>query len=323
MKKSKPVINNIDEVNDFKLFHDKAGIGIGVYKINGDIISYNEIAANHLGGEPEDFNGKNICDLFNAHDSRKYLDRINDTLRSENPLDFEDLISLPTGNKWFYSIYSRITNKDKLDFVQIISQDITHLKNREELYKSDREKLFKQESYLRAILETSKDGFWIVDSNAKHIEVNEAYCKMSGYTRDEFLNLTVNDIDVLETPEVTKKKIRQIKEKGHTIFETKHKRKDRSIFDVEVSTTFLDINGGQFICFCRDITERKKAEQQLRENEEKFRLLVKNSSDVIVIMNEKGVERYVSPSVERITGYSPEEMIGKEIKDVVHPDDIQ
>jgi PAS domain S-box-containing protein len=124
--------------------------------------------------------------------------------------------------------------------------------------------LAERNRYLEAILRTSADGFWVVDAGKRLTQVNDAYCRMSGYSRDEFQQLTLNDIDAEETPEETMARSRRIMEKGSEVFEARHRRKDGRVFDVEVSVTFLNIDGGQFVCFCRDITGRKQAEDRIK-----------------------------------------------------------
>lgn len=112
------------------------------------------------------------------------------------------------------------------------------------------------------IIEASPDGFWIVDPTGRITTVNDAYCAMSGYTRDELLTMKINEIDALETPEETQRKIARIMESGGTnFFETKHRRKDGSIFDVEFSVKLMNSDDGPYIFgFCRDITTRKERE---------------------------------------------------------------
>lgn len=71
-----------------------------------------------------------------------------------------------------------------------------------------------------------------------------------------------------------------------------------------------------------DITESKKSEALIRQNEERFRLLVKNVSSIIVAIDANGVQKYISPAVEKLTGFSPAELTGKTLSDVIHPDDM-
>lgn len=113
------------------------------------------------------------------------------------------------------------------------------------------------EAYLHTILETSRDGFWIVDTQGKIIETNPAACEMTGYTRFELLQLLVTDIEHVETLDEIETHLKKIVQDGFDIFETRHRCKDGSLIDVEVSANFLDINGGQFTCFIRNITGRK------------------------------------------------------------------
>ncbi len=72
----------------------------------------------------------------------------------------------------------------------------------------------------------------------------------------------------------------------------------------------------------RDISERKGVEQALRASEERFRTLIENSSDMTAIVGLDGITRYVTPSTERILGYTPKELVGKPAFEIVHPDDL-
>jgi PAS domain S-box-containing protein len=134
--------------------------------------------------------------------------------------------------------------------------------------------LRKSEEWHRTILETTMDGFWMIDiPSGRFSDANETYCRMTGYTRDELLELDIPSIDAKLTPEEQAARIRDIITNGSGIFETRHRRKDGSTFDVEISVTYKNSGGGQFICFCRDITERKKAEAALKEVNKKLNLL--------------------------------------------------
>jgi PAS domain S-box-containing protein len=134
--------------------------------------------------------------------------------------------------------------------------DITERKQAEEALQ-DRERL------LATILQTTVDGFWVVDNQKRITQVNDAYCVMSGYSREELLSMTIKDLDAIEIPEETAARIKRIIENGSEIFQTCHRRKNGTLLPLEISITYLAENGGQLICFCRDITIRKQAEKAL------------------------------------------------------------
>jgi diguanylate cyclase (GGDEF)-like protein/PAS domain S-box-containing protein len=99
-------------------------------------------------------------------------------------------------------------------------------------------------------------------------------------------------------------------------------RKDGSEFPIEMSLgETLEDGEWLFTGVIRDITERKEVEAVIKESEERFRSLVQNTSDIITILEADGTVRYISPVVERVTGYKPEEQIGTNAFGSVHPDD--
>jgi diguanylate cyclase (GGDEF)-like protein/PAS domain S-box-containing protein len=99
-------------------------------------------------------------------------------------------------------------------------------------------------------------------------------------------------------------------------------RKDGSEFPIEMSLGETLKDGERlFTAVIRDVTERKEVEKVIRESEERFRSLVRYSSDIITILEADGTVQYVSPAVERVTGYKPEEQEGTSAVGSVHPDD--
>lgn len=115
----------------------------------------------------------------------------------------------------------------------------------------------------RAILQTAMDGFWLVDMDGRLLEVNEAYCEMSGYSEPELLGMRISDLSVLEDAETNVSHIRRIVDAGEDRFESRHRRKDGTIFDIEVSAHYEPSNGGRLAVFLRDITETKRAADRL------------------------------------------------------------
>lgn len=124
----------------------------------------------------------------------------------------------------------------------------------------------------RTILRTSIDGVWIYDLGGGFLEVNDAYCRMSGYSRDELLSMHIWDMEAIESPEETAAHIDLVQRVGHDRFESRHRRKDGSLMDIEVSVTMMPRSGGVCTAFIRDISDRKQAEaaeRRLREELER------------------------------------------------------
>jgi len=126
---------------------------------------------------------------------------------------------------------------------------------------------------LQSILETTLDGFWRLDHDGNLLDVNPAYIQQSGYTREELLGMRITDLDAEENSAEITQHIQRIIETGGDQFESRHRRKDGSLWHVEVSTTYRSLEGGQFFVFLRDITARKQAEEALRDNASKLKLL--------------------------------------------------
>lgn len=186
----------------------------------------------------------------------------------------------------------------------VITQDISERKKALDA-------LSESESRLRKTIESTADGFWIVDPGRRFIEVNEAYCKMSGYSRQELMTMSISDIEASETIQETDTHIQKIIRQGGDRFETVHRRKDGSLFNAEVGVNVLDEEQGLMICFCRDITERKQAEAQLRESEKRFTTIFEDSPVAIAISRmSDGKIIHVNKSAIDLFGFSREEMIG-------------
>jgi PAS domain S-box-containing protein len=141
--------------------------------------------------------------------------------------------------------------------------------------KQQEDALRESEERHRTILQTAMDGFWMADLQGRLLEVNETYCRMSGYSAQELLAMRILDFKFAETEEENVARIRKIMAQGEDRFESRHRRKDGSFFDVEVSVQYRPAGGGRLVAFLQDITERKKAEEKIRVSLKEKEVLLK------------------------------------------------
>ncbi|MCK6605040.1 MAG: PAS domain S-box protein [Ignavibacteriaceae bacterium] len=121
----------------------------------------------------------------------------------------------------------------------------------------------KSERRFSNILKTAQDGFLIVNQEGYITEVNDAYCSMTGYTRSELLKMHITRLDVNEDLESSGERIKQLTLNGSGRWEAVHRRKDGSLFYVEVSVTMSQTDDNSMISFLKDITDRKKLIEEL------------------------------------------------------------
>ena len=147
----------------------------------------------------------------------------------------------------------------------------THLRfhelseRQEELVLARTLQLTEANTRLGSILKTAMDGFLRLDKDGRILEVNESYCRMTGYREDELIGMPSAQLVAEEAPEKTADRLVRIREMGGDRFESTHHRKDGGHFDVEISLQISGKDGG-VVTFVRDITERKQGERFLRES---------------------------------------------------------
>ena len=152
--------------------------------------------------------------------------------------------------------------------------------------KKSEETLRDSEKQIRTILQTAMTGIWLTNTKGKIMDVNEAYCLMSGYSLEELLTMSIGDFDFLESPAEVAIHAERIVAKGKERFETKHRRKDGSSYDVEISAQYSSsYGGGMFVSFIQDITARKKAEKELIAAKERAELSDRLKSTFVANMS--------------------------------------
>jgi PAS domain S-box-containing protein len=164
-----------------------------------------------------------------------------------------------------------------------------------------------------AILQTAMAGFWVVDCNGWLLEVNEAYSVMSGYSVPELLTKRIANLEAPETAEATADHVQRSLGGERSRFESRHRRKDGSIFDVEVSFQFRPVDGGQLVVFLQDISERRRAEEALSRLS-RLAVAVRDTRDAITVQDRDGRLLTWSPGAERIYGWREAEALRMNVR---------
>jgi PAS domain S-box-containing protein len=173
----------------------------------------------------------------------------------------------------------------------------------------------KEQEY-KTIIRTSLDGFWVADGSGQILDTNKTFCKMLGYTREVLLLLSVPDIEAVESPEQVVAHFRTIVEAGSDRFQSRYRHRDGTIIDVEISAQYVKESGGRFFVFVRDITDRKRTKDALRESEKRHRTILQTAMDGFWLVDTQGRLLEVNETYCRMSGYSAQELLAMRILDL-------
>lgn len=186
------------------------------------------------------------------------------------------------------------------------------------------EALRESEARYRELFENANDMVYTHDLSGQLTSVNRAAERLLGYPREELLSLGIDDIvDPDSRPAMRAVLDRKLDGEERSLNELYIRAKDGRRVPVEISTRLISRESApcEVQGIVRDITERKRAEELLRQSEERFRLLVENSSDGIYLLAADGLVVYASRAVTRILGHPLDELVGRHLLDLLHPTD--
>lgn len=242
-----------------------------------------------------------------------------------------DMPAVPTNNTfrlkhkkggyiWVEGTVTNMLNDENINAFILNYHDVTERKTAEESIRNS-------EKRFRSLVENAEDIISLSDENGMRFYVSPAIERITGYSIPETLNQPVFDILHPDDREYAKN-IRDeiVREPGvlkQIVFRFLHKNGSHVWIEGTLVNLLHDENVKAIVGNFHDITERKKAEENLRNSEKRFRSLIENSNDLISLSDGNTNLFYVSPSVERITGYTIEETINRSVFSFVHPGDIK
>ncbi|MFC1901376.1 PAS domain S-box protein [Chloroflexota bacterium] len=289
--------------------------------LRGMILASNEIAASRFSRSLEQMIDESIYDLLPAESAASLKARITEVMHTRKPVHYEDERE---GKIIEHDVYPVSEHRGEVSRIAFFSRDVTMRKWVEDVT----EQLGRRNAL---ILESAGEGIFGLDIEGKTTFVNSVAANMHGFKPEELIGKKHHDLVHHSKPDGKLYPHEQCP--IHATFKdgTVHSnvddevfwRKDGTAFQVEYTSTPIIEDGrilGAVITF-RDIGNRKRVEKALRESEEKYRSVVESAASLIIWLDQKGTVTDCSPRVERLLGYTPAEMIGRQFIDFVqHPD---
>ncbi|MFC1782804.1 PAS domain S-box protein, partial [Planctomycetota bacterium] len=303
--------------------------------IEGNITYVNETGSRISGVPLMDLVGNSFLPLFTPESQKIALDVFQRTLKGESP-EYE--LTFTNGKICHFKNEPLKGKEGKIIGVHGIARDITERKQTEEA-------LREKEETIRALVETSRDWIWSIDAKGVHTYCNPAVENILGYSAGELVGkLSLELIHEDDRKMIEAKLPNWISEKrGWNNLLIRWHHKDGSFRYLESNAVPILDAQNELIGFRgvdRDITERKRQEEELKKHrerleelvkertaeleksEEKYRQVIENSHDIIYAISPEGILTFISPQAFKL-GYSEKEIIGHHIQEFIHPDDIE
>jgi len=176
--------------------------------------------------------------------------------------------------------------------------------------KAVEQKLRESEARYRLLFNQSSDAVFFHDLEGRFLDVNEVAEQRLGYSRETLLTLSPADIDAPEYADQVPDRLQELKKHGHCFFETVHVTRSGLRIPVELSSRVLELDGKQAVLSIgRDITDRKRREDRLRQDVDRFRLLAENMPVMVTALTRDDRFAFWNHACEAVTGYTQAEML--------------
>jgi two-component system, cell cycle sensor histidine kinase and response regulator CckA len=191
--------------------------------------------------------------------------------------------------------------------VVAVYKDVTHSKRVEEALR-DSEKKY------RTLFNSAQDMIFIHDLEGRFLEVNQTACDCLGYSREEFAQMSLEDIAAPEYAVLIQDRIKKLKESGHLVFESIDLTRDKVSIPVEVNATIIEYSGKPaLLSIARDITKRKKTEESLLQ----YQYAIETSMDIISAIDHQYRYIFTNETFLRYRGLKREQVVGHTIPEVI------
>jgi PAS domain S-box-containing protein/putative nucleotidyltransferase with HDIG domain len=304
-------------VQDYRRLFDNANDVVLIFEPEHEIIlEANAAACAVYGFDHDELVGMSLRSL--TRNVGAGTAHIQDFLEGRQQNNFESIHFNKAGEDIHFLINCSLISYDGREAILSINRDITERRRAHEKLRESEEK-FKKAFY------TSPDSININRlEDGMYVSINHGFTRIMGYSEEDIVGRTSLEMDIWDNPEDRRALIAGLKKNGEVQdLEARFRTKNGNIRDGLMSAALIDLNGTpHIISMTRDITERKRAEQALRESDKRFRALIENSSDAITLLDSQGRVLYDSPSAPGLLGYGDQDWIGREVFELIHPDDL-
>jgi two-component system cell cycle sensor histidine kinase/response regulator CckA len=278
----------------------------------GTILDVNRQACESLGYSREELIGRTAFD-FDPSLDHSFVGQNRARLDAGEVLVFDTQHRRKDGTVFPVEIRVRPFWQGEHRFAVSLARDITERKQAEEAL-----------TLFRSLIDHANDIIEVADpETGRFLDVNERACLAHGYTHEEYLALTVPQINVVMATRSWKETVEELRCSGSLIRESQHRRKDGSIFPVEINISYIRLDRDYVLSVVRDITQRKQAEEALRESEQKYRFITEKMADAVWLMDMDFKPTFISPSVTRIFGYTLEELRTLPLDELLSPESLE
>jgi len=290
----------------FRLLFNSGSDAIFVHEISkemGHFIEVNDIACQRLGYTREELLNMTPIDIDDPQLSPTDAENVGKELQEHWHALFERVHIAKDGRRIPVEISAHLFTLNGKSTVLSVARDISERKRAEMEY--------------RTLVQTTPDGFWLTSTqNGQLVDVNAAYCAMAGYTREELLTMRAADLEALQDEAEIARNIQTLMRGEPLRFESRHRRKDGSLFDVEISAQYLEVRGGVIVAFIRDITLRKQDEKKIAELLDFNSKIVADSTQGILVYRTDGPCVLANQAAARIAGTTAEVMLQQDFRRV-------
>jgi len=299
----------------YKALVETAADAIFTLDLLGRFTFVNPAAERISGYSEEELVGKHFRELLPAKYIPACLNAFQKALRGQPTPPIEIEMITKEGERVPLELLGRPVKRGrKVVEIIAIARDITERKRAEEALR-----------IRDSAIASSINAIALADLEGNLTYANSSFLKLWEYD-DEKEVLGKPAVEFWQMEEKALEVVEALRDRGSWIRELVAKRKDGSLLDVQLSASMVTDEVGKPICMMAsfiDITERKRAEEALREAEENFRAVAENANDGILVAVGEGVHVYVNKRAAEITGYSVAELFETGIKDLVHPDEFE